>query len=294
MDKIVAVVGVLAFAGLGSVLWQVFTPEQRGERFVESEAGFEEVIDIDLDAMSDSEVERIVEQELEDIPYEVDGRIRWSLYWRDFSPAEERLYGGARRAPGPIRVGIQAGHWKNTDVPEELEGLARNGSGAQGGGRTEVDTVLVIAEKVKELLETEGIEVDLLPATIPVDYYADAFVSIHADGNNNAAISGFKIAFPRNDFSGRSVPLVESLYESYEAETGLSRDANVTRRMSGYYAFNWRRYDHALHPMTPAAIVETGFITNSGDRSVIVFNSDVAARGIAQGLIHFFDTYPVE
>lgn len=214
------------------------------------------------------------------------GRIRWAQYWRDMNNEERRVYGEYERPPGPPRVGVQAGHWKLDEVPEELRGLTQS-TGARGGGYTEQETVLVIAQRVKTLLEARGVQVDLLPATIPVDYAADAFVSIHADGSSSAAVSGFKISGPRKDFSGKADALVEALSASYGEATGLPRDANITRRMSGYYAFNWRRYDHALHPRTPAAIVETGFMTNAGDRAIIVSKPDVAARGIADGILEF-------
>lgn len=189
-------------------------------------------------------------------------------------------------APGPLRVGIQAGHARLDEVPEELEGLRRS-TGAYGGGKSEAEVVLKIAEEVKKILEAQGMAVDLLPATVPVDYVADAFVSIHADGNGSPSASGFKISGPRRDFSGRSEALVSALYDSYGAETGLRRDLNITRRMSGYYAFNWRRYDHAVHPMTPAAIVETGFMTSASDRAIIVDQPQRAAKGIADGIIKF-------
>ncbi|HWO07424.1 MAG TPA: N-acetylmuramoyl-L-alanine amidase [Candidatus Paceibacterota bacterium] len=216
----------------------------------------------------------------------LNGRIRWSVYWQEMTPEEERVYGAMRRPPGPPRVGIQAGHWRLDEVPEELEGL-RASSGARGGGYTEQETVLEIARRVKTLLESEGIVVDLLPATIPVDYVADAFVSIHADGSSSANVSGFKISGPRRDFSGKAEALVAALYDSYSDATGLKEDSNITRRMSSYYAFNWRRYDHALHPMTPAAIVETRFMTSATDRAVIVIKPQIAAEGIAEGILTF-------
>jgi hypothetical protein len=213
-------------------------------------------------------------------------RIQWSRYWIPFTLAEEKVYKGWTRPPGPLRVGIQAGHWKVNEVPRDIAGL-KSSTGAYGGGYSEQETVLVIAQKVKALLEVEGVIVDLLPATVPVDYYADAFVSIHADGNTSASVTGFKITGPRRDFSERADELVAALYNSYGDATGLRRDANITRRMSGYYAFNWRRYDHALHPMTPAAIIETGFMTSPTDRAVIVAKPEMAAKGIADGIFDF-------
>jgi hypothetical protein len=63
--------------------------------------------------------------------------------------------------------------------------------------------------------------------------------------------------------------------------------------MTAYYAFNWPRYEHAIHPHTPAAIVETGFLTSAVDRAVIVDSPAVAARGIAAGISAFLaDTTP--
>ncbi len=192
------------------------------------------------------------------------------------------------KTPQPLRVGIQAGHSELDNVPAELKGLKKS-TGASGGGTTEAAAVLKIAKLVKTSLEEKGIVVDLLPATIPVDYVADAFISIHADGNANKTASGFKIAGPGYDFSGKADELVSALYESYGEATGLKTDKNITRRMSGYYAFNWRRYDHAIHPKTPAAIVETGFITSPTDRKIIVSKPEVAAKGITEGIVNFLD-----
>lgn len=213
------------------------------------------------------------------------GRIQWARYWLPFTFEEEKYYRTSRPA-GPVRVGIQAGHWHVESAPEELQGL-NDSTGAFGGGYSEQETVLTIARIVKEILEEHDVVVDLLPATVPVDYRADAFISIHADGSASAGMSGFKIGEPRRDFSGRAEALVSALYDAYEKETGLSRDNNITRRMSGYYAFNWRRYDHAVHPMTPAVIIETGFMTNAFDRAVIVKKPEIAARGIANGILIF-------
>ncbi len=213
-------------------------------------------------------------------------RIPWASYWREMSSEEMRAYGPTTRYQGPPRVGIQAGHWQLDTVPEELIGL-RASSGAQGGGYTEQETVLAIARRVKTLLEADGVIVDLMPATVPVDYLADAFVSIHADGSSSSAVSGFKLSAPRRDYSGKAQTLTDAIYETYGEATGLRRDANITRRMSSYYAFNWRRYDHAIHPQTPGVIVETGFMTNANDRAIIVGDPDRAARGIADGVLKF-------
>lgn len=192
-----------------------------------------------------------------------------------------------QRPEGPLKVALQAGHWKNSEVPEELDGLKRNGSGAVGGGTNEQRVVLKIAELAAEQLRAKGIKVDVLPTTVPPDYYADAFVSIHADGSLDPSVTGFKLAHPRRDYSGKSAALEDIFYTEYEKATGFIRDPNVTRRMRGYYAFNWRRYEHAIHPMTPAVILETGFLTSPHDQKILIHKPEVAAQAITDALVIF-------
>ena len=76
------------------------------------------------------------------------------------------------------------------------------------------------------------------------------------------------------------------LERSYGEVTNLRRLPTVTRRMQNYYAFNFRRYEHALHPMTIGVIIETGFLTSSTDRRVILSDPERAARGIVEGSWH--------
>jgi len=197
------------------------------------------------------------------------------------------------RPDGPIKVGIQVGHWKNDSMPEELKNLERN-TGATWNNMTESEVVLIISELLQKRLNAAGIESELLPANVPSGYIADAFLSIHADGNTDTSVNGFKFAAPRRDYAGTSQALVDSLYKSYEAETGLRNDPSITRRMTAYYAFNWPRYEHAIHPFTPAVIVETGFLTSPIDRELIVNNPDRVARGIATGVIEFLTNENLE
>ena len=74
-----------------------------------------------------------------------------------------------QRPSGPAKVALQAGHLKNEEVPEELEGL-RGNTGATGGGKSESEVNLAIANAtaailalyplVKErIIETENIVV---------------------------------------------------------------------------------------------------------------------------------------
>jgi hypothetical protein len=190
---------------------------------------------------------------------------------------------------GPLRVGLQVGHLESNKVPEEIEGIKRNKNGAQWKKVVERDVNLKIVTLTAEILRKNSIVVDILPATVPPGYVADAFVAVHADGNPSAEKTGFKVASPRRDFSKKSLLLEQDLFDAYVQATGMPEDPKITGNMRGYYAFNWPRYIHAIHPMTPAAIVEVGFITNANDRKTIVNNPKKAAEGIANGILKFLD-----
>lgn len=211
----------------------------------------------------------------------------------DEGPSEEQLDEYAylnnwKRPEGPPRVGLQAGHWKNDELPEELKRLTGN-TGATGGGKSEAEVNLAIAEHTKMLLEEKGIIVDILPTTVPIDYWADVFVSIHADGSLDTTKSGFKAAYPRRDLTGNAKTLVKEIETAYQEVTQLPLDPNVTRNMTGYYAFGWWRYDHAVHPMTTAAILETGFLTNFSDQQLLIKNPQKVASGLSRGIISYLE-----
>ena len=202
-------------------------------------------------------------------------------------PVSQELVESWQRPKGPLRVGLQVGHWKNSEAPDELHRLRERGGGTAGGGKAEWQVNLAIAQETAKLLEAKGIVVDLLPVTIPPDYLADLFISIHADGSTNSGVSGFKVASPWRDATGRGEELVDIFEKAYGNTTSLEIDPNVTRNMRGYYAFNWRRYEHSIHEMTPAIILETGFLTSRVDQKLLIRNPALAARGIAQGIFEF-------
>jgi len=198
----------------------------------------------------------------------------------------QRLQQNWQRPDGPPRVGLQVGHLNSSELPEELKRLRNNG-GATAGGYTEVEVNQIIATKIGEVLNKQGIEVDILPATVPPNYWADVFIAIHADGSTDTGTSGFKIASPWRDLTNKADQLVQQLESAYQEKTKLKIDPNITRNMRGYYAFSWWRYNHAIHPMTTAAIVETGFLTNWSDRQMLTQNPDLPAEALGQGIVSF-------
>jgi len=270
--------------------------DSRSERVSDSELGFDEVGN--LSELTPEHMEALrrdigsndiaTATSLPPIPEPIraDGRTNWAVYWQPMSELEKQVYGSPVGSFSPRRVGIQVGHWQREDAPDELAALRFN-SGANVPGYSEADTMYDIGILIQEYLAAVNIDVDLLPVKIPVDYQADAFISLHADGSNDASIRGFKTAISRTDFSGRSGLLKNTLDSVYAEATGLPEDYSVTRRMTGYYAFNWRRYDHAVHPQTPAVILETGFLTNTSDRRLLTESPERVARAIADAVIEF-------
>lgn len=194
-----------------------------------------------------------------------------------------------KRPNGPPKVGLQAGHWKSAEAPDELERLRTN-TGSSGGGKWEWEVNKDIAERTAALLIPHGIQVEILPATVPPDFWADAFVAIHADGNTDSRVSGYKVSPPWRDLTGNAGKLSTHIATAYEESTKLPADPNISRNMRGYYAFSFWRYEHSVHPMTSSAIVETGFLTNPGDRRIIVQNPQVAAEGLAAGILEFLSS----
>ena len=190
-----------------------------------------------------------------------------------------------RPPEGPVRIALQAGHWRADEAPGELNGLRDGGTRWRGTAEWEVN--LEIARAAGALLEEKGYEVDILPAVVPPGYRAHLFISIHADGSNDPRATGYRVAPPRQDATGRAAGFATLLEERYGEATGLGRLPTVTRRMQNYYAFNFRRYEHALHPMTIGVILETGFLTSARDREVIVSSPEVAARGIVDAVEAF-------
>lgn len=177
------------------------------------------------------------------------------------------------------RIGIVAGHWGND-------------SGAVcPDGTTEVETNLRIASLVKEYLNAEGIEVDLLQEFDRklYQYRAIAVVSIHNDSCDYVGdtATGYKVsAAVANSFPEKTARLTDCLINRYERATGLSFHANtITPDMTSYHAFN------EIYTDTPAAIIETGFLNL--DRVILTKEPERVARGVADGILCFVRNEPI-
>lgn len=186
-----------------------------------------------------------------------------------------------------LRVGLQVGHWQIADLPEDQARL-RDQTGGGGGGYREVDVNLAVGQATAALLTAQGVAVDLLPAAVPRGYRADTFVAIHCDASADGGAHGYKLARYRDSLIGdRDDLLIVALSAGYGAALGLPLDDAVTRAMTGYYAYNRRRYESTIDPRTPAAIVELGFLTNAADRAILIGQQPRIAAALAGGVLRF-------
>ena len=273
-----------------------FAPLAYGRNLVDDadDAPFEWSRAADPASQDWAEIARRVDEEIVPLPKEPQVPLSWlrsqgGSAWGSFREPFPSV--PVWNPPGPKRVGLQAGHWLYGEAPDELAEL-RSNPGTSGGGKAEWEVTLDIAERAAAMLRAAGVEVDLLPTTVPVRYRAHAFVSIHTDGDSSGVLNGYKLIGP--GFSGApegDQALVDAFNKEYSAVTGLPRvDNQISRRMTYYYAFNGRRYQHAVAPGVPQVILETAFLTNAADRRLLLGDPDTIALGIANSVLKFLET----
>jgi N-acetylmuramoyl-L-alanine amidase len=193
---------------------------------------------------------------------------------------------------GPIRIGIQPGHWRIDELPEELARL-RTSTGAAYGSLRELDLNLAVSRLLVASLTAAGHQAELIPAAIPAGYRADLFVSVHADRADRPDRRGWKLSPPWRP-SRRSSELAEYMSAAFR-ESGLPQDFNgITANMRGYFGFSWWRFSNALSPYTPAVLVEMGFMGNEADRLRMRDQPDFYADILLKGIESFLEAYDRE
>jgi hypothetical protein len=190
---------------------------------------------------------------------------------------------------GQYRVGLQIGHYKIKEVPDELEAI-RKQWGTYGGGRNEDEVAMDVATRTAALLEVQGVLVELLPAAVPGGYTADAFVSLHADGASSLSKRGFKVATRWASYvAEQDARLVEMIYEEYAPATGLPQNYEINDNMRDYYSFAPWRNDWRVSNLTPSALIEMGYMTHPADREILFYATDKAASGLAKAIMRFLE-----
>lgn len=156
-------------------------------------------------------------------------------------------------------------------------------------GLTEAEINFNVAQVVVRNLRGLGFSVDLLDEFDPRldNYQAAALVSIHANTcqtwPGGEIVSGYLIAAAaaRATARGNDNVLVECISQYYQAATSLQRREGVTVDMTDYHTFR------EIHPFTPAAIIELGFML--ADREILTTKTDVMAGAITDGILCFLE-----
>ncbi|NLH08236.1 MAG: N-acetylmuramoyl-L-alanine amidase [Chloroflexi bacterium] len=188
--------------------------------------------------------------------------------------------------PPPVpRIGIVAGH----SGVHPSSGQPDPGSVCPDG-LTEAEVNMMIATQVVDWLRQHGYEVDLLEefdSRLP-GYQANALVSIHADSCDyiNEVATGFKVAsFAESNSPEEDARLVACLVNRYATTTGLQLHNSITFDMTQYHTFR-------EVADTPGAIIEVGFLNL--DREFLTQSPDVAALGIARGILCYLRNEPID
>lgn len=169
------------------------------------------------------------------------------------------------------RIGIVSGH----------RGPENDPGAVCPDGLTEAEITFQVAQQVVADLQTRGYIVDLLDEFDPrlENYRASALVSIHVNdcrdygGNVSAYLIARAASRPEGGLDDR---LAECVALYYGRNTGLERRFTLTIDMTDYHSFR------EIHPDTPAAIIELGFLR--GDRELLTQGQALITQGIVEGV----------
>ena len=174
------------------------------------------------------------------------------------------------------RIGIVSGH----RGPENDPGAVCD------DGLTEAEINFAVAQLVVLYLRERGYSVDLLDEFDPrlEGYQAAALVSIHANDCRDYGeyVSGYLVArAAARPEGGRDDVLAECVARDYFTASNLERRFSLTVDMTDYHTFR------EIHPLTPAAIIELGFMRD--DREFLTTQQETMATGIMNGILCFLN-----
>ena len=210
-------------------------------------------------------------------------------------------------APRKKLIVIDAGHQAKANYDKEPLGpgaaelKTKVSSGTQGvaTGLEEYRLNLMVAEKLRQILEDRGYETVMIRTTHDVnisnaeraqianELQADAFIRIHANGSDNPQTNGILTICQtkNNPYNSRlydaSYLLSQQVLDEMAEATGAKRlYVWETDTMSG---INWCQI--------PVTIVEMGFMSNEAEDRKMATDAyqTLLAQGIANGIDRYFE-----
>ena len=219
-------------------------------------------------------------------PGELAGQLISMLEGEPSTPGLSVSTSGGSDENDALRVGVIIGHLGlNPSTDSEDPGAVC------ADGFTELELNQAVGTRTARALEAAGLEVDILEEFDPrlFGYRAVALVSIHADAcvPINDQATGYKVTAALDTVvPDRAQRLVDCLIDRYGRSTEMNfHKGSITRDMTEYHTFN------EIHSQTPAAIIETGFLYL--DRDFLMENPELAARGIAEGVLCYINNEPI-
>ncbi|SER70175.1 N-acetylmuramoyl-L-alanine amidase [Gracilibacillus ureilyticus] len=181
------------------------------------------------------------------------------------------------------------------DQPEKLRGIITidpghgdHDPGATANGVKEKDINLDVAKYVRQYLEAEGIKVVMTRTDdtflslgrrveIAENANSDAFVSIHANAAT-ASANGTETFYSTASRATDSKKLAEFI------QTRLVKALGTNDRGVKEGGFQVIKYNSL-----PSALVELGFLTNTGDVKILLAKKEEAGEAIAQGIMDYYN-----
>lgn len=173
-------------------------------------------------------------------------------------------------------------------------------SGASGSSQTEQEVNLAVAELTRARLEELGAQVvmtrqseeatisNIERAEIANHAGADLCIRIHADGADDASVSGMSMQVPAGSLLGTpeieapSAQAAEIILQAVTETTG-ARNRGLTQR-SDLTGFNWSE--------VPCILLEMGFLSNPEEDALLATAEyrQKIAEGITQGVCRWADS----
>jgi N-acetylmuramoyl-L-alanine amidase len=206
-----------------------------------------------------------------------------------------------------VKIGLDPGHQQRANynkepvAPDSDETKAKCSSGTRGiaSGIYEYEVNLLVALKLKALLENGGAEVFITRETNNVNFSnreraeffneheVDLAIRLHCNGADDTNVRGAFMLLPtkeRTAFYNENVRAATAIIEQYCAATGLGmRKRNGISYSSEQTGFNWCK--------RPIVCIEMGHLSNETEDLLLTSDTfqDKMAFGIYAGILAYFD-----